>query len=241
MKSFVPWVFILILLAAVGWLYAANHQLAAQVALLRQDSEALNQLRAEAEQKSQPAVASEAAAQQQKEREELLRLRNQVRQLREENLQLSRQLQAAQAQTQAAQNQAQAAQAQSSKAAAVPPTPGTRLTGTSDQGQGLGNLTSEQAAAFQRRYGLAPGTPAATTPEQANLNTCLNNLRQIETAKQQWAQEHGKGKGALFTASDLAPYLPGNALPNCPAGGAYTLNPVGYHPICNVSTHVLSK
>ncbi len=78
-------------------------------------------------------------------------------------------------------------------------------------------------------------------PEQANANACINNLRMIDGAKQQWALENGKPAGALMTAQDLAKYLPNNTVPSCPAGGIYTINPVGIAPLCTVPGHTLSK
>jgi len=70
---------------------------------------------------------------------------------------------------------------------------------------------------------------------------CINNLRQIDGAKQQFALESQKQRGALVSTEDLAPYFPNKAMPTCPGGGVYTLNPVGLNPICNVSGHVLTK
>ena len=49
----------------------------------------------------------------------------------------------------------------------------------------------------------------------------------IDAAKQQWASVMQKPNGAILTAADLLPFLPGNTMPTCPAGGIYTLNPVG--------------
>ena len=45
--------------------------------------------------------------------------------------------------------------------------------------------------------------------ETAQRNACINNLRQIDAAKQQWALENGKKDGDVPTRSDLAPYLRG--------------------------------
>ena len=39
------------------------------------------------------------------------------------------------------------------------------------------------------------------------LNTCINNLRQIDAAKQQWALENSKTDDAVPTALELLPYL----------------------------------
>ena len=87
---------------------------------------------------------------------------------------------------------------------------------------------------------LSPASPAQT-PEQQQAVVCINNLRLIDGAKQQWALEKQKPSGALLTTGDLAPYLKTNALPTCPAGGVYTINPVGYAPLCSIPGHALGK
>jgi hypothetical protein len=74
-----------------------------------------------------------------------------------------------------------------------------------------------------------------------NMSTCINNLRQIDGAKQQWALENQKPASALVTPQNLQPYLQNKAMPTCPAGGVYTLNPVGLPPLCSVPGHVMPK
>jgi hypothetical protein len=74
-----------------------------------------------------------------------------------------------------------------------------------------------------------------------NMAACINNLRQIDGAKQQWALENQKPASALVTPQNLQPYLPNKAMPTCPAGGVYTLNPVGLPPLCNIPGHVIPK
>jgi hypothetical protein len=74
---------------------------------------------------------------------------------------------------------------------------------------------------------------------QAQANACINNLRQIDGATEQWALENRKQRGALVTPADLAPYLKGEEFPACPAGGIYTIVTVGTPPTCNVPGHAL--
>ena len=78
---------------------------------------------------------------------------------------------------------------------------------------------------------------------QANgqVNACLNNLRQIDGAKQQWALENKKPVSAPVSAQDIQPYLPNNALPVCPLGGLYALHTVGLLPTCSIPGHVLPQ
>ena len=68
----------------------------------------------------------------------------------------------------------------------------------------------------------------------SQANACINNMRQIDGAAQQWALE--KGKKTLDTinmAVDLTPYIKLNSassIPVCPAGGSYTVGAVGAIP-----------
>ena len=73
----------------------------------------------------------------------------------------------------------------------------------------------------------------------AGRTACVNNLRQLDGAKQQWALEKQKTGGSLMTAADLTPYL--KTMPTCPAGGIYTLNPVSVAPICSIPGHTIGK
>jgi hypothetical protein len=82
---------------------------------------------------------------------------------------------------------------------------------------------------------------SAAVQQRDQIAVCMNNLRQIDGAKQQFALEAQKQPGALVSTQDLAPYFPNKAIPACPAGGVYTLNPIGLNPICNIAGHVLPK
>lgn len=72
-------------------------------------------------------------------------------------------------------------------------------------------------------------TRARTT---AKSNAIINNLRQIDSAKQQWALETHKSANDIPTLSDITPYLGrGNdQLPAAVAGETYSLGPVGESP-----------
>jgi hypothetical protein len=75
-------------------------------------------------------------------------------------------------------------------------------------------------------------------------NTCINNLRQIDGAKNEWALENSKTNGTPVTAADIKPYLKLDArgnLPKCPAGGTYTIGKVGEPPTCSVPEHKLPQ
>ena len=72
-------------------------------------------------------------------------------------------------------------------------------------------------------------------------NTCINNLREIDAAKAQWALDKNKPGDAVPTAQDLLPYLKDGIFPACPDGGTYYLNSVDTVPTCNIQSHVLPQ
>ena len=72
-------------------------------------------------------------------------------------------------------------------------------------------------------------------------NTCINNLRMIDAAKQQWALEKSKNDDAVPSAHDLLPYLTDGVFPVCPEGGTYTINAIGQLPACSIPGHALPQ
>jgi prepilin-type N-terminal cleavage/methylation domain-containing protein len=74
----------------------------------------------------------------------------------------------------------------------------------------------------------------------SQMNACINNLRQIDAAANEFALEKGKKTDdAIVMSTDLTPYIKLNSassIPPCPAGGDYTLANVGKNPICSLST-----
>ena len=84
----------------------------------------------------------------------------------------------------------------------------------------------------------------ARTNSQAN--TCINNLRQIESAKQQWALETKQTTNAVPAYTDISSYL--KHAVSCPTAGtdtsfsgSYTLNDVATATTCKLmpSTHII--
>ena len=72
--------------------------------------------------------------------------------------------------------------------------------------------------------------------DKSKTSRCLNNLRIIDAARDEWA--FNMPDGASPGASDLIPaYI--SALPRCPAGGHYTPGPMGVDTTCSVSGHTL--
>jgi hypothetical protein len=74
------------------------------------------------------------------------------------------------------------------------------------------------------------------------MNACINNLRQVDAAKQQWALENKKKTEDVPTAQDLNPYIKGGfASLHCPLDGSYTIGPVGQNPTCSIPKHKLPE
>lgn len=72
----------------------------------------------------------------------------------------------------------------------------------------------------------------------AQYNICIANLAKIEAAKQIFGVENGKINGdAVDNAELIGPELYLEAMPECPAGGTYTINPIGTVCVCTVPGH----
>ncbi len=69
----------------------------------------------------------------------------------------------------------------------------------------------------------------------AQANTCINHLRQIDAAIQEWALETKKAEQQAVQYSDISAYLKGAVV--CPAGGtsfldSYAVTSVSEKPTC---------
>ncbi len=78
--------------------------------------------------------------------------------------------------------------------------------------------------------------------ETSRTKSCVANLRQIDSAKEQWAMDTRAANGAAVTMADLtggaSPYI--KSTPDCPSGGTYTVGNVGTNPTCSIAgTHIL--
>ena len=79
----------------------------------------------------------------------------------------------------------------------------------------------------------------------SQANACINNMRQINAAVDEWALEQGKKTGdtAPTLTADLTPYVKlnsQNSIPACPAAGTYSVGTVGCIPqvTCSVGNSV---
>ena len=71
--------------------------------------------------------------------------------------------------------------------------------------------------------------------------TCINNLRLIDDAKQQWASDFNQPNDARPTVKDLLPYFQTQSFPTCPDGGTYSINAIDEVPTCSIPTHTLPQ
>jgi len=68
--------------------------------------------------------------------------------------------------------------------------------------------------------------------ETSRKQTCIGNLKQMDSAKEQWAMENNKTTGDAAAWADIVPnYV--KAQPSCPSGGAYTVDVIGTNPSCS--------
>ena len=70
-------------------------------------------------------------------------------------------------------------------------------------------------------------------------NACMNNLRMIDSAKEQWALAERKDIGDSVEVPAVNDYIKGATTPWCPAEGTYTYNPIGQNPTCSKPEHEL--
>ncbi len=78
-----------------------------------------------------------------------------------------------------------------------------------------------------------------TARRNSRTKACIANLKQIQSAKEQWAMKNNQGGTATPTEADLAPEFI-KSMPTCPEGGTYTIGTVDTDPTCSIGgEHVL--
>lgn len=79
-----------------------------------------------------------------------------------------------------------------------------------------------------------PSFVRARTTSQ--MNACVNNLRQLAAAKDQWAIENNKVDTDGLVSADIEPYLKRGIVGGlrCPAGGSYSVSTVAADPVCTI-------
>jgi len=73
--------------------------------------------------------------------------------------------------------------------------------------------------------------------QTSQTNACINNLRIIDQAKQQWGLEYGQQAAAQPASTDLTPYFgrTGTKMPSEPVGGSYNINALTIAPTCSIA------
>lgn len=208
MKTILPWVVAVLAIGGAVFLFKSNQSKSTELAKLQSTAQEVETLRTEIAELKKQQVPPAEIAQLRKDKEDLLRLRNEVARLRNESQQLAKQAQSAQNALAGAQAETQRLQQQAHAA----------------------SLHVQQQAQAQ------PIT-SVQTPEIQALNMCINNLRRIDAAKQNWALKNRKPEDAVPTPEDLAPDLKEGV--TCPASGTYTINAIASPPTCNIPGHVL--
>ena len=68
-------------------------------------------------------------------------------------------------------------------------------------------------------------------------NSCINNLRQVESGKEQWALENAGANGDTPSDAAVGAYIKGGeaAAQSCPGGGTVSFNAIGTNASCDYS------
>ncbi|MEJ0088705.1 MAG: hypothetical protein WDM80_02985 [Limisphaerales bacterium] len=67
---------------------------------------------------------------------------------------------------------------------------------------------------------------------------CINNLKQIDLAKNQWAIDHNAKTNEVVTMDALTDYLGSTTKLICPSGGTYIIGKISELPTCSLGTTV---
>jgi hypothetical protein len=115
---------------------------------------------------------------------------------------------------------------------------GFRMQGVTSAGGGqmLSSMVVVPVVGMLSAIAIPSFVNARTTSQK---NACINNLRQIDGAKEQWAMVNNKRTGDVAPADEISVYIKGSAIPQCPQGGDYTLGAIGEDPTCSIPEHRL--
>lgn len=107
----------------------------------------------------------------------------------------------------------------------------------------IGELTIPMTNVEEIAFNGAVDLPSAAAPlndtPQAR-NACINTLRQIDGAKEQWAMENNRADGDRPGPNDISPYIRnGFQALHCPSGGTLSINALGAAPTCTVPGHTI--
>jgi len=72
-------------------------------------------------------------------------------------------------------------------------------------------------------------------------NACIDNLRLIEMAKEQWAAKGDHSNRTPVVIEEVNRWLKGGQTPICPSGGTYAYGRVGEKPTCSLGESIPKK
>ena len=79
--------------------------------------------------------------------------------------------------------------------------------------------------------------PVVSLATSTHLSSCINQLRQIESGKEQWALETGVSPGSVVVSNEVHQFIKGAVGPTCPSGGDYHYGLLGELPWCTEPYH----
>lgn len=74
----------------------------------------------------------------------------------------------------------------------------------------------------------------AKVRRSAQRQSCIMNLKAIDSAKEAWATEARKADGEPVDEPGVNDYIKDRRRPQCPGGGDYTYGVVGEPPTCSL-------
>ncbi|MEI6212158.1 MAG: hypothetical protein WCR06_11105 [bacterium] len=98
-------------------------------------------------------------------------------------------------------------------------------------------MARNQAMNARGRPPSGKSNPRSSPPD----SSCVNNLRMIDRAKQQWALSNNKADADIPAATTILPFIKGGRMPVCPQGGVYSIKAVGESPACSIPGHKLAE
>ena len=211
LKRWIAWACLALMLVAELFLFYANHQKESALSNLGDLQVQLHQAQAELQELKDSNVGLQAS--------EILRLRKQNEILNNRTATLQASLDSV-----SAENESNAQHLATARLAL-------RLQ--------LEHLQELEAA--NQQIQLAADTNAVAAAAIIARKTCINNLRLIDDAKQEWATENDQPDDVVPTVADLVPYLRNGIFPTCPSGGKYSINAVDEVPTCSITNHVLPE
>jgi len=107
---------------------------------------------------------------------------------------------------------------------------------TSSGGKELAGTVLAAPVGLMAAIAIPSFMKAKTTSQRM---ACINNLRIIESAKEQWALAENKKDADQVDVQGISHYIKGDKIPVCPQGGTYKINALGVNAECTIPGHLL--